>query len=138
MREGKHEHRGRSHDEHRERKGRNPEDKKHFRSAQTFRRGRALAFLERLNIRRNTLLTQLEQPEYESIRQVISGELKATDTIIQEFIHMFELVEKDEDMNQPDRDSRIGKNHEAEDQENKIENPVIQINEDTDPEGKDA
>lgn len=95
MRGGKHEHKGHHRGEHRE--GHNPkhEDKKHFRSAQTFRRGRALAFLERLHVKRDTLMQQLDQPEYESIKQVISGELKATDTIIQEFVHMFELLEMD-------------------------------------------
>lgn len=64
-----------------------------FKSAQTFRRGRAIAFLEKLEVKRSTLLEQLNKPEYESIKQVISGELKATDTIIQEFIHTFELHE---------------------------------------------
>ncbi|WP_068781355.1 hypothetical protein [Paenibacillus sp. 79R4] len=68
-------------------------NKKHSKNAQTFRRGRALAFLERLNIKRSTLVQQLEQPEFESIKSVISGELKATDAIIEEFIHTFELRE---------------------------------------------
>ncbi|MEW4369715.1 hypothetical protein [Paenibacillus kandeliae] len=97
MREGRHEHRGpHHHGEHRGPKGgrgRSEEDKKHFRSAQTFRRGRAVAFLERLEVKRTTLVQQLEQPEYVEIKAVISGELKATDAIIQEFIHMFELQE---------------------------------------------
>lgn len=64
-----------------------------FQSAQTFRRGRALAFLERLQVMRTTLLQQLNQPEYDAIKQVISGELKAVDAIMQEFIHTFELRE---------------------------------------------
>jgi hypothetical protein len=63
------------------------------RSAQTFRRGRALAFLERLQLRRSTLERQLGRPELNGIREVISGELKATDQIIGEFIHAFELHE---------------------------------------------
>lgn len=93
MREGRHEHKG-HHREHGDKCGLPHEDnKKHFQSAQTFRRGRAIAFLERLNIKRSTLLQQLDQPEYESIKPVISGELKATDAIIQEFIHAFELRE---------------------------------------------
>lgn len=100
MREGKHEHRGpHHHGEHRGPRGgrgRSEEDRKHFRSAQTFRRGRAVAFLERLEVKRNTLVQQLEQPEYAEIKSVISGELKATDAIIQEFIHMFELQEPQE------------------------------------------
>jgi len=95
MREGRHERKGHhGHMEHREGRGHGHEDKKtRFHSAQTFRRGRAIAFLEKLNIRRSTLVQQLDQPEYESIKQVISGELKATDAIIQEFIHTFELIE---------------------------------------------
>lgn len=96
MREGRHGHegfdgprghygkRGCEHDE---------KHKQRFQSAQTFRRGRAVAFLERLDLKRSTLVQQLDQPEYESIRQVISGELKAVDSIIQEFIHAFELRE---------------------------------------------
>ncbi|MFF2911210.1 hypothetical protein [Paenibacillus sp. NPDC057934] len=67
--------------------------KERIQSAQTFRRGRAIAFLERLEIKRSTLMQQLNQPEYDAIKQVLSGELKATDAIMQEFIHAFELRE---------------------------------------------
>ncbi|MEI2393924.1 MULTISPECIES: hypothetical protein [Paenibacillus] len=92
MREGKHEHKG--HKEHRENCGHPHDDgKRNFQSAQTFRRGRAIAFLDRLHVKRSTLMQQLDQPEFEAIRQVISGELKATDGIIQEFIQAFELRE---------------------------------------------
>ncbi|GIO11929.1 hypothetical protein J19TS2_14840 [Cohnella xylanilytica] len=42
---------------------------------------------------RSTLAAQLGQPEFESIRPVISGELKAIDSVIQQFIHTFELRE---------------------------------------------
>ncbi|WP_410768881.1 hypothetical protein [Fontibacillus sp. BL9] len=97
MREGRHKHReNHGYREHMESRGGHecdPNGKQRPQSAQTFRRGRAIAFLERLNIKRSTLQKQLEQPEYESIKQVISGELKATDAIIQEFIHTFELRE---------------------------------------------
>lgn len=95
MREGKHEHRGnKEHGEHRDNCGHPHDDgKKNFQSAQTFRRGRAIAFLDRLNVKRSTLLQQLDQPEFASIKQVISGELKATDSIIHEFIQVFELRE---------------------------------------------
>ncbi|PWW08652.1 hypothetical protein DFQ01_101377 [Paenibacillus cellulosilyticus] len=99
MREGKHGgHRG--HHGHRGHGHRHEEGHEHgghgkhrFHSAQTFRRGRALAFLETLSLKRATLLQQLNQPEYEAIKPVISGELKATDAIIQQFIHAFELRE---------------------------------------------
>jgi hypothetical protein len=102
MREGKHEHRGHhGHREHCENRGHEKDDKRgnkdfseqHFQSAQTFRRGRAIAFLEKLKVKRSTLLQQVNQPEFDSIKQVISGELKAVDAIIQEFIHTFEFRE---------------------------------------------
>lgn len=74
-----------------------PEFSKHrIQGAQTFRRGRAVAFLETLHVRRATLARQLNEPEFEAIKPVISGELKAVDAIIQEFIHMFELHESPE------------------------------------------
>lgn len=61
--------------------------------AQTFRRGRALAFLESLDIKRRTLLQQLEQPEFQEINAIIRGELKAIDAVRNEFVAMFELYE---------------------------------------------
>jgi len=67
-------------------------------SAQTFRRGRALAFLDRLNVMRATLAAQLNEPEFEPIRPVICGELKAVDNIIQAFVHTFELGEPQRDV----------------------------------------
>lgn len=96
LREGRHEHRGHHmHKEHWENRGLHQDEnaKKRPHSAQTFRRGRAISFLDRLNVKRSTLMMQLDKPEYESIKQVISGELKATESIIQEFIHTFELHE---------------------------------------------
>lgn len=98
MREGKHGQRGHhGHRGHGHRQGEEHEHGGHgkhrFHSAQTFRRGRALAFLETLSLKRDTLLQQLNRPEYEAIKPVISGELKATDAIIQAFIHAFELRE---------------------------------------------
>ncbi|GGN91046.1 hypothetical protein [Saccharibacillus kuerlensis] len=64
--------------------------------AQTFRRGRALHFLERLELRRSTLTSQLKEESLASIHPVIAGELKAVDSIIQEFVQVFELYEKSE------------------------------------------
>ena len=61
--------------------------------AQTFRRGRALAFYERLMVKRETLKKQLESPELQSIHPMIAGELKATEGIINEFKAAFELDE---------------------------------------------
>lgn len=108
MREGKRGHRGhweqRGH-ERAEKGGKKDSSEQRFQSAQTFRRGRAIAFLEKLNVKRLTLLQQLNQPEYESIKQVISGELKAIDAVIREFIHAFELREiSSEDDPKPDDD----------------------------------
>lgn len=61
--------------------------------AQTFRRGRALAFYEQLMVKRETLKQQLESPELQSIHPMIAGELKATEGIINEFKAAFELDE---------------------------------------------
>jgi hypothetical protein len=60
-------------------------------SAQTFRRGRAIAFLEKLRGKRATLQRQLNDPDLEAIKPVISGELKATEAIMDEFIRVFQL-----------------------------------------------
>lgn len=42
-------------------------------------------------MRRSTLLRQLEQPEFAEIRAILTGELKAVESIRDEFIAMFEL-----------------------------------------------
>ncbi|OJF17574.1 MAG: hypothetical protein A6D91_10155, partial [Bacillaceae bacterium G1] len=49
---------------------------KHHHGAQTFRRGRALEFLNRLIVRRNTLRQQLDAPEFQEIRPILQGELR--------------------------------------------------------------
>lgn len=67
----------------------------HHRGAKTFRRGRALAFLEMMNVKRSTIMKQLEKPEFQSINQVLVGELKAMDMIINEYTQLFELHEFD-------------------------------------------
>ena len=72
--------------------------KRHHHGAQTFRRGRALEFLERLNVKRITLTQQLEAPEFQEIKQVILVELKAIELIIDEFTKHFDIHEV-EDMN---------------------------------------
>ena len=66
-------------------------------SAQTFRRGRALAFYQQLLIKRDTLKAQLESPELQSIHPVIAGELKATEAIMNDFKAAFELAEMAEE-----------------------------------------
>ncbi|MGE7767094.1 hypothetical protein [Peribacillus sp. NPDC096540] len=59
----------------------------------TFRRGRAIAFLEMMNLKRSTIKEQLDKPEFQSINQILVGELKAIDMLINEFIHLFEIQE---------------------------------------------
>ncbi|AQQ53409.1 hypothetical protein [Planococcus lenghuensis] len=63
----------------------------HHKGAKTFRRGRAIEFLERMNTRRETLKQQLETPELQSINPILVGELKALETVIAEFTRLFEL-----------------------------------------------
>ncbi|MEK3979925.1 hypothetical protein MKY37_12725 [Psychrobacillus sp. FSL K6-2836] len=88
------------HDEHHRegrRRGR-PEqvdiEKKH--GAKTFRRGRALAFYDLMNMKSNALKKQLETPELQSINPIIVGELKAVETLMEEFAQLFELYEVEE------------------------------------------
>src|SRR4051794_26542272 len=42
-------------------------DDKNMQGAKTFRRGRILIFLKQLQVKRSTLMQQLEQPEFKSI-----------------------------------------------------------------------
>ena len=63
------------------------------RGAQTFRRGRALEFHRQLVTKRNTLKSQLESVELQSIHPVIAGELKATEAIMNDFVVLFRLDE---------------------------------------------
>ncbi|MCY9141911.1 hypothetical protein [Peribacillus frigoritolerans] len=68
----------------------------HHRGPKTFRRGRAIAFLDMMNLKRSTIKEQLDQPEYQSIQQILVGELKAIDMLINEFIQLFEIQENEE------------------------------------------
>ncbi|MGE7920546.1 hypothetical protein ACQKM9_16650 [Viridibacillus sp. NPDC093762] len=69
----------------------------------TFRRGRAIAFLERMNLKRSTIKQQLGKPEFQSIHPILVGELKAIDMVINEFIQLFEIQEN-EAMDIPNND----------------------------------
>lgn len=64
--------------------------------AKTFRRGRALAFYEIMSTKTITLKKQLETPELQSIHPILVGELKAVEALMDEFAHLFELVEVEE------------------------------------------
>ncbi|MDQ0175048.1 hypothetical protein [Bacillus chungangensis] len=66
------------------------------RGAKTFRRGRAITFLERMNLKRSTLKKQLETQELQSIHPLLVGELKAIEMVINEFVQLFELYEFEE------------------------------------------
>ncbi|WP_039041417.1 hypothetical protein [Sporosarcina sp. ZBG7A] len=65
----------------------------HHGGAKTFRRGKAIAFAEMLKRKRATIKQQLDQPEFQSIQQVLIGELKAIDMMTDEFIQLFEIQE---------------------------------------------
>lgn len=62
--------------------------------AKTFRRARALLFLQKLEVQRDALKKQLETPELQSINPIIVGELKAVEMMMAEFIATFELQEE--------------------------------------------
>ncbi|WP_315795720.1 hypothetical protein [Paenibacillus sp. BIC5C1] len=89
--QGERSRRGRGHGEHHGKRGN---------GAQTFRRGRILVFLEQMQNRRATLARQLGQEEFRNIHQMISGELKAIDQVIDEYIQLFELQNEEESPNQ--------------------------------------
>lgn len=65
------------------------------RGPKTFRRGRAIAFLEMMNLKRATIKQQLDAPEFQSIHPILVGELKAIDMVINEFIQLFEIHESE-------------------------------------------
>ena len=67
------------------------DEKRH--GAKTFRRGRALAFYEIMKIKSSSLKKQLETPELQSVHPILVGELKAVEALMDEFAHLFELVE---------------------------------------------
>ncbi len=71
------------------------ENKSQQRGAKTFRRRRVIAFLEMMKVKRSTIKQQLEEPEFQSIHQILVGELKAIDMIINEFIQLFEIHESE-------------------------------------------
>ncbi len=76
--------------------------------AKTFRRKRAVKFLEHLEMKQEVLKKQLETPELQTANPTIVGELKATQSIIEEFVQLFELYEyKDQENIQVDKDTDI-------------------------------
>lgn len=83
----------------------------------TFRRGRAITFLERMQLKRSTIKQQLDKPEFQSIQPILVGELKAIDMVINEFIQLFEIHE--DETNIPDNNE-------------KTENPMLESNKSVD------
>lgn len=75
------------------------------RGPKTFRRGRAIAFLERMHLKRATIKQQLEQPEFHSIQPILVGELKAIDMVINEFVQLFEINEDEMTDSKPSEDT---------------------------------
>lgn len=71
------------------------------RGPQTYRRGRAIEFLERMHVKRETLKQQLEAEEFQSIHPILLGELKAIEMVINEFMQLFDLHRKDEAKMEP-------------------------------------
>lgn len=63
----------------------------HKEGAKTFRRGRALSFLESLRLKESILKKQLTSPELQTINPILVGELKALEMIIEEYINHFHL-----------------------------------------------
>lgn len=85
--------RGRGKDRHHRGEGHKRKEKHVHQGAKTFRRGRAIAFLEMMSLKRDTLKQQLETPELQTINPILVGELKAVEMVINEFVQMFELYE---------------------------------------------
>ena len=75
--------------------------------AKTFRRGRVIAFLETLQIKRRTIADQLQKPEFQSIEQILIGELKAIDLVIDEYKNLFEIQEEETTASQASREQEI-------------------------------
>ncbi|MNN61887.1 hypothetical protein D3C81_1771480 [compost metagenome] len=81
----------------------------HHHGAQTFRRGRALEFFERLKVKRATLKQQLEAPEFQEIKLILLGELKAIELVIDEYSRHFELLEMEEESDETEKEEEEGK-----------------------------
>ncbi|MCP3763754.1 hypothetical protein NLX67_15370 [Domibacillus sp. A3M-37] len=88
-------------EEDRHHRGGSHKRKEHHRGAKTFRRGRAIEFLDRMNVKRATLKQQLESPELQSINPILVGELKAVEMIIDEFTQLFEIHQDEVKPNDP-------------------------------------
>ncbi|HWL25511.1 MAG TPA: hypothetical protein VNR38_17490 [Ureibacillus sp.] len=91
-REGRREHHKHHEGRHRGYRG-EPALEVNSEGAKTFRRKRVIMFLEHLETKQAILKKQLETPELQTANPIIVGELKATQSIIAEFVQQFELYE---------------------------------------------
>jgi hypothetical protein len=82
-------------DDHHDENPRRKEYQFQKRGPKTFRRGRAIAFLDMMKLRRSTIMQQLDAPEFQSIHPILVGELKAIDLVIVEFSQLFEIHENE-------------------------------------------
>lgn len=100
---------------------RGKDKRSHHRGAKTFRRGRALAFLERMDSKRSTLKRQLETPELQSINPILVGELKAIESVIDEFVQLFEIHEVAETEETNEKDEKRAYSSSTDDEQAKDE-----------------
>lgn len=80
--------------------------------AKTFRRGRAIAFLEHLRHKEAVIKKQLTSPELQAINPILVGELKAIDMVIEEYIrhfHLNEITDETEQMKESDDNHETNK-----------------------------
>lgn len=62
-------------------------------NAQTFRRGRAVLFMQQLEAKREMIKRQIDMPELQSIQSLLMGELKTVEIVLEEFKVAFSLEE---------------------------------------------
>lgn len=65
--------------------------------AQTFRKGKIEDYIFKLRIRKSVLNNQLKQKEFEKRSEIILGEIKATELIIEELKQNFDVVTPDDE-----------------------------------------
>lgn len=59
----------------------------------TYRRGKMVEVVQRLIWRKELLIRQLEQPEFQEIRQNVIGQIQALDLVIWELMKEFEITD---------------------------------------------
>jgi len=64
-------------------------------TAETYRKFRVVEYVKRLILRKETYRQQLEQSEYQDMKQNILGHMQAIDLVIKELIKEFDLQQED-------------------------------------------